>query len=198
MALFSQRSGIRPLTKAIQRVRIDDELRNALWSSFYETFVLAHSYNEGDRLVPYYPLRNELDDWRHILWTRFYKHASDTKPSFKGLVDQVRPEFFQTDWHWSFDFLEFSAKHAEKCGRLLVKHVNGQLERENSAYRFVGLEIVEITDATQISSVEEAMDAPKVAKRHFERALELLSDRRAPDFRNSMKESISAVEAFVA
>jgi hypothetical protein len=195
MALFSQRAGIRPLSKVIQRERIDDQLRNALWSSFHETFVLAYSYEEGNRLAPYYPLRDELNNWRYVLWTQFYKYPSDTKPSFKELVEQVRTEFFGAEWHWIFDFLEFSAKHTEKCGRLLIRHANAQLERENSAYRFVGSEIVEITDPTEIGSIEEAMDGPKIVKRHFERAIDLLSDRRMPDFRNSIKESISAVEA---
>ena len=73
--------------------------------------------------------------------------------------------------------------------------MNVQLERENSAYRFVGTEIVEVTDETEITSIEEALNGPKAARIHFERALDLLSDRRAPDFRNSIKESISAVEA---
>jgi hypothetical protein len=94
-----------------------------------------------------------------------------------------------------FDFLEFSAKHAKECGPLLIKFVNVQLERENSAYRFVGTDIVEITDRQELTSIEEALAGPKAARIHFERALDLLSDRRAPDFRNSIKESISAVEA---
>jgi hypothetical protein len=195
MALFSQRSGIRPLSKAIQRERIDDDLRNALWSSFHETFVIAYSYEEGHRLAPYYPLRDELNNWRYVLWTQFYRNPSDTKPSFKELVAQLRTEFFGAEWHWIFDLLEFSAKHAEKCGPLLIRHANAQLEREHSAYRFVGSEIVEITDRTEIASIEEAVSGPKMVKNHLERAIELLSDRRTPDFRNSIKESISAVEA---
>ena len=78
---------------------------------------------------------------------------------------------------------------------LLVKFCNVQLERENSAYRFVGTEIVEGTDQNEITSIEEVLKGPKAVRIYFERALALLSDRRAPDFRNSIKESISAVEA---
>jgi hypothetical protein len=32
MALFSQRMGIRPMQKAIQRESMDEELRNSLWN----------------------------------------------------------------------------------------------------------------------------------------------------------------------
>src|SRR5688500_10917893 len=97
MTLFSQRAGIRPFNKIIQRERIDDELRNALWSSFHETFVLAYSYEEGSRLASYYPLREALNNRRYVLWTQFYKYPSDTKPSFKERVEQVRTEFFRAE-----------------------------------------------------------------------------------------------------
>lgn len=195
MAIFSQRAGIRPLSKVIQRESIDEDLRNALWTSFHETFVNAYSYEEGNLLAPYYPLRQELKTWHYALWTQFYKAPSDTKPSFKTAIDQIRKDFFSEPWHWLFDFLEFSAKNAKTCGPLLVKHANIQLEKENSAYRFVGSEIVEITDRVEIASIEDALAGPKAVRAHLERAIDLLSDRRSPDFRNSIKESISGVEA---
>ena len=70
------------------------------------------------------------------------------------------------------------------------------LEKENSAYRFVGNEIVEITSDVEIKAVEDALSSgvPAVQK-HLQTALSLLSDRKNPDYRNSIKESISAVEA---
>jgi hypothetical protein len=47
MALFSQRAGINLLSKAIQRESIDDDLKNALWTSFHETFVEAYYTMRG-------------------------------------------------------------------------------------------------------------------------------------------------------
>jgi hypothetical protein len=194
MALFSQRTGIRPLNKLIQRESIDDELRNALWTSFHDSFVNAYYYNAGTS-IPYYPYQEELELWLYSLWTGFYTAPSDTQPKFREAIGHIRADFFQAEWHWVFDFLEFSAKHAKECGQLLVKFCNVQLERKNSAYRFVGTEIVEVTDQTEITSIEEVLKGPKAVRIHFERALALLSDRRMPDFRNSIKESISGVEA---
>ena len=194
MALFSQRTGVRPLNKLIQRESIDVDLRNALWSSFHDTFVQAYWHDAGDHAIPYYPYRDELSRWLYLLWTQFYKKPSDTRSKFETAIHQIRGDFFEAEWHWVFDFLEFSAKHASELGPLLIGHINVELERENSAYRFVGTEIVEITDQTEITSIEEALSGPKGARIHFERAIDLLSDRRAPDFRNSIKESISAVE----
>src|SRR5437016_4422505 len=114
MALFSQRAGIRTLNKAIQRESIDTELRNALWSSFHDTFVRLYSYDKGEHGWSFYPYRKELDRWLYSLWTLFYKAPSDTLPTFKTAITHIRGDFFQAEWHWVFDFLEFSAKHANE------------------------------------------------------------------------------------
>jgi hypothetical protein len=70
------------------------------------------------------------------------------------------------------------------------------LAEESSVYRLVGLEVIEITDRHQIEAIQKALEiaAPPV-KAHINSALALLSNRKAPDYRNSIKESISAVEA---
>jgi hypothetical protein len=116
MVLFSQRAGIRPLSKAIQRESIHDELRNALWIAFHEAFVKAYSYERRMYHFPEYPYRKEVDRWRYSLWTEFYKKPSHTQPKFRDAINQIRTDFFRAEWHWVFDFLEFSAKHAKECG----------------------------------------------------------------------------------
>jgi len=77
-----------------------------------------------------------------------------------------------------------------------MKNCNDVLESEMSAYRFVGKYITQITSKEEISEIEEALRTPlKPVRIHLEKSLELLSDRKSPDYRNSIKESISAVEA---
>lgn len=69
-----------------------------------------------------------------------------------------------------------------------------------SAYRFVDGLITELTSEEEIASIEQTISdtqAPslKPVHVHLRRALELLTDRTNPDYRNSIKESISSVEA---
>jgi hypothetical protein len=67
-----------------------------------------------------------------------------------------------------------------------------------SAYRIVGDQVTPITSSDELSTIEDALDTTSGltgASTHLRRALELLSDRRNPDYRNSIKESVSAVEA---
>jgi hypothetical protein len=60
----------------------------------------------------------------------------------------------------------------------------------------VEMRFIETTDDNEVRAVEEGIDAGGSSVRtHLKRALELLTDRKAPDYRNSIKESISAVEA---
>ena len=75
---------------------------------------------------------------------------------------------------------------------------NSTLERLISAYRIIDFLITEITGDEEISSIEKALEDTnniKPVKTHIRRGLELMTDRKSPDYRNSIKESISAVEA---
>ncbi len=67
-----------------------------------------------------------------------------------------------------------------------------------SAYRFVDSKLVEINSKEEIVEIESAIrnaDKYNSVKTHLSTAIDLLSDRKKPDYRNSIKESISAVES---
>jgi hypothetical protein len=110
-------------------------------------------------------------------------------------VDVFRQILFASEWNQVYDFVDFVAKrldhpYMDRCNRIL--------ERNNSAYRFLNRHLVQITSEQELSSVEAATsfsDPFTPASQHLRSALEKLSDRTSPDYRNSIKESISAVEA---
>jgi hypothetical protein len=115
-------------------------------------------------------------------------------------IFQLRSMFAQGDLRARslYDFIEFIANVYEDDTRneAFEKTCNEILESEMSAYRFVGKQITKITSEKEIESIEEALATPlKPVNSHIENALKLMSDRQAPDYRNSIKESISAVEA---
>jgi hypothetical protein len=79
-----------------------------------------------------------------------------------------------------------------------IKDCNIILIRELSGYRFIGDKIAPITSQEEISSIEKTLEATtrlKAINTHLKTALDLFADRKNPDYRNSVKESISAVEA---
>jgi hypothetical protein len=71
------------------------------------------------------------------------------------------------------------------------------LERELAGYRIIEDVVTEITDEQEIETLTEALEDTRFqgVSNHLKRALELLSNRENPDYRNSIKESISAVES---
>lgn len=92
-------------------------------------------------------------------------------------------------------FFKFVLSYAS--GSYIIQAVNLVLERELSGYRFVDGIFTDITDEQEVAMLEEALNDDEYpgVKAHLRRALELLSDRENPDYRNSIKESISAVES---
>ena len=189
--LFSQRKGLVPVRKAIQKGSIDIELRNLLWSCVSGIFDLWEPHSYG-----WTPNSNEINLLIRRYWVGYFKWPSDTQPGFEGATRELRAQFFKFEWNQLLDFIEFTAKNLETMGDVFCAHVNHYLEQESSAYRFVDSEIVEITDDNEIASIEEGIKSGSEAtQEHLRTALALLSDRKKPDYRNSVKESISAVEA---
>jgi hypothetical protein len=200
LALFSQRKGIRPMEKSVQRESMDDDLRNRLWSVL--KIVVWDKFSRRD-MMGYMPEDSQkLLNLVHSIWLHYFRKPVDTIPDFgqdypKSAYQILRDYFFEANWWQAYDFLEYVAKNIdEDWSEDLVRGSNMLLEAENAAYRFVGSEIVEITNEHEIAAVEDALDrAAKSVRQHLARALELMSDRKQPDYRNSIKESISAVES---
>ena len=130
---------------------------------------------------------------------RYLKLPADKRPSYGTIVDELRAKFYSEEWWRVFDIIEFllaNFRFQPGAYEHLKQSLNMALTNENSAYPIVENEIVEITDQTEIETIETALDkAVSSIRIHLERSLALLSDRKAPDFRNSIKEAISAVEA---
>ncbi len=190
---FSQRHGYTPAHKAIQLDSIDSELRAGLWDAiqfyFWDKADTGPSYATSSAAI-YVQIR--------ILWHEFFKRSVDTIPSLFGqTVSHVRQYFFNTQWYEVYDFVEFMSTNVHESPKF--RHFcNGVLERDNSGYRFVDDVIAPISSETELQSIEDAIAAaskfPGVSP-HLKAALGHLSDRKHPDFRNSTKESISAVES---
>jgi hypothetical protein len=79
---------------------------------------------------------------------------------------------------------------------LLTADCNQVFEEENYGYRFVDEHVTPITNEDEVDEIEEAISQPLSGVReHLRQAVTLLSDRDEPDYRNAIKESISAVES---
>lgn len=123
---------------------------------------------------------------------------ADTIMNDERDLRRVRDYFFNTDWYRIYNLMEFVVNNysIEFENRDFIELCNEVLEKEKSGYRFIGKQIVPITDKIEIMEVEEAPSSPFGAvQEHIQKAISLMSDKQKPDFPNSIKESISTVEA---
>ena len=76
------------------------------------------------------------------------------------------------------------------------KVLNNFFEKECVGYRFVSGNIIRITDEVEIAEIEMAVASNYLgASEHLKKAVALLADRDNKDYKNCIKESISAVES---
>ncbi len=186
MLLFSHREGIKEVKSIIQINSMDDELRIGLWNAY------CSEYAEFN---PHYNKTISILFTR--LWIDYFKEPIDAF-NRNEIYNTIREYFFNCEWNEVYDFIEFVSKaySDDSVNIEFRKECNLILEREVSAYRFVGKKITQITSETEIAEIEEALQSPlKPVNIHLDRALNLLADRKSRDYRNSIKESISAVEA---
>jgi hypothetical protein len=195
---FSQRMGLTPVRRVIQVDSIDDELRNLLWNDFIQQ-VVKYKYHLINLLIMSDTIfRYNLVKFVNDLWFNFFKKTEERSLSIDSFIDtHVKYAYQSLLWYRVYDFIEFIANRfpSERTSNNFVLACNSTLERELSAYRFVGKRIVPITSKEEIAEVEEALSITKQFTPHLDRALDLLANKKSPDYANSIKESISAVEA---
>jgi hypothetical protein len=195
MTLFSQRKGLKPLAKSLQVDGMDADLRNSLWTALQLTYF--HDYRP--RMYGHYEnqVSEDVDNLIPKYWMYFFKFPIDNQPNTEVAIQRIRDSFFKFGWHEVYDFVEFTLKNGGEAQEdVFRKMCNHFLQTENSGYRFVGNELTPITSPSEMQAVEEAMGSGlRGVETHLTSAVVFLSDRKNPNYRNSIKESISAVES---
>jgi hypothetical protein len=194
---FSQRIGKTLATKNIQLEGLDTDLLNGLWN-LIKIFVLDKIPRHSQ-----YGIEGDFNRFSNILWHHLYKLPIDTVPEHDFQTEKlIRDNFFNGEWYDIYDFIEFlaSLEFGSVNTHGFIEAVNNLMEREFSAYRFIDGNIVPISNKIEFEEIQQSLDQVNYftslsgANIHLTNALEKLSDRKNPDYRNSIKESISAIE----
>ena len=186
--LFSVRNGYRP-NKKIQLGSLDTRTINRLWNCFLTCC------ESGD----YYYLETHFDELNYVLDGIGQEHI--TAPAKCQQAIEKIHDYWRYSWYSPLDVIEiflsyFEDVSASSSQKEYTDAFNSVLEQEKSAYRFVKCKAIPITDGQEIESISLAQDSPySSVNTHITKALEHYADRDNPDYENSIKESISAVEA---
>ncbi len=158
---------------------------------------MVHALDEERPFGTYTADARRAQGFARKVWCDFLKQPGDEAPSASECERPVKQWFEVAEWNDVYDLLEFSVQTLPPVvAEPLTKRWNQILEEENAGYRIVGGEVVGVTSAEEITEIEDALSCGIAAVReHISAALSLLSDREKPNYRNSIKESISAVES---
>ncbi len=192
---FSERIGEKNIRTVLQIDSIDETLRIKIWNLIHKDLFL-----NLERID--YKLATLICK---EIWTEFFDELIDETPPFQTNYDISFQEIFKNryfkelEWSEIYDFLEFISKICEKFLKVeFSKNCNSVLKSQLSGYRLINYNIIKTTSEEEIEAIETAIEdttGMNSVNIHLNSALELLSNRETPDYRNSIKESISAVEA---
>lgn len=206
MKPFSERIGAVSARKSFQIDDMDDALRNSLWNEIYDFYRYESS-----------------PPWGRVAST-VAKHVHKVPVDSVGVtptqaLSWFRSAFFEGPWYQTYEIIEHLyvtesdqaslmattfgdlTEHRHRVA-LLKSRLNSVLESELSGYRFIDNVLTPISSPVEVAAIENAIsnlevDGQTGARQHLLTALELLSMKPAPDYRNSIKESISSIEAIV-
>lgn len=188
MALFSERYGYLKPREVIIREQITEPIQNSIYN-WYE--ILKRTNCKGA-----YPM--DFSKIEKVIWVYFLNKRLNDFP-YRPLIfqDYILNDYYE--WYRKLDLIEFTCHHIireNSNANLCVNFLNSEFERHNFAYRYIDGHIVEVTSEEEIKAIEEALTTPtEGVKTHLHTALNHLSvSQGKSDYRNSIKESISAVE----
>ena len=191
---FSQRIGVVPVRDKLQLEGMDKGLRVALWN--YIESGIFHFVEDEKEYVRIGLLTSISTEYLHNRFKKIEGYNSNKT------IDEFHAYFLKAQWYEVYDFIEHIVEFAYYYSFAEDIDMDGRfneiLEGHMSGYRFIDYVLSPIIDEQEIDSIEEAISNPNHGvSLHLQTALEFLSDRQSPNYRNSVRESITAVEALV-
>lgn len=190
--MFSEKYGYKA-EKTIQTECISDTLRQRIWNFFYQSEIKKGGLSSkrlGQALTGEPTIEEKISD-------RFGLSVKNTGTgnTVEGKLELKVLRFFS--WYEVYDFIELHLMYTDNDERVnLVTQYNDLLEQEKSGYRIVANEVAPITNKNEIEAIEQAANTDYLSvNQHIQKAVSLYADKNSPDYENSIKESISAVEA---
>ena len=190
---FSERMGIVEVSIVLQHDSMNQDLRNSLWNVLYkyiwdaDGFMYDNSSSFGD-----------IIDFSYMLWVNYLKRPIDMRPKYPSeILQEIRTYFFNASWNKVYEFVEYVLITSKGRGCVAMRSdINNILEQELSGFRLIKDKFVPITNKNEIEEISAVLDSPYAGcQNHLRKALEHMSNRENPDYRNSIKESISAIES---
>jgi len=187
MSSFSERYGYIPVRMQLQYDEMDRGYRVAVWN-------LLHLYTRKLDHV-----ESAASAFHMKLWALFWQEPIDELPRLAGdLMYRVKNQVLEQPFHRVYDLIEFVLANCDDVDKKLALALNHAMEANLAPFRIVNGRVLKVDQDSDVDAIEQALSDTSVisgARHHLEQALSHLADRENPDYANSIKESVSAIEA---
>ena len=196
MIPFSKRNGYVETSNVFILERVPQDVSNASCSALMRVVqeLEADTFLMLDKIKP----SEELSQY---IWSHFWNEnilSSDyaSKHCWMRVAEWMNSQ--NVKWYEKIDFVEFIINNLKyhNTREKFIKELNERFESLGFGYRIIEGYVVDIVSKHEIQSIEDAIEnSIDQVNHHMTNALSLYSKRPDPDYANSIKESISAVEA---
>ena len=195
---FSDRNKLININKSIQTKNFDEMTRNAIFNLIANILkIVGRSSREQDFIEYIY---TNVFNKRISEIPRIYGY---TDYSLSKTLSDIEEVIKFNSYHEILTLIEaivFIYKELISNSKNLQDEFNNMFEYNCVGYRFINGQISPITDKNEIDAIKDAANCQGKfvnASKHIQNALEYLSDRENKDYKASVHESISAIEATV-
>ena len=197
---FSERKGIKHFSDIVQTESLNERTRNKVYTVTRNVFDRLESYELKYRES----FVNYLYEEILSLTKRDIPVYISGRYNFNEVFNNIYNIFSMESYEEIFTFIEGMIKCFEFIDKNMGNYLNLKKDYENKIqkvfkeenvnYKIIDSKITDIVDEEQIKSIGETLNNPyKVVSEHYSKAIEQLYSVK--DYANSIKESISSVEA---
>lgn len=202
---FSETHGMSSCVTQLQYKDFDDKTRNTLYNRVYQILSISFENQKDFRENPYDYTNYEELFFQDLSINVFCERISANNfipRSLKFEEDKIYKVFSEAPYNEILDFIQYTIQwisyrnKKNKDKNFFFGFMNQIFEQEYVGYRFVNGKIAPITDKNEIDSIEKACNNEFEGTRaHIKKAVGFIADRERKDYKNCIKESISAVES---
>lgn len=200
---YSDRTGITNFKDVAQYRELSRRTRNLLFE--YLTNIIQKLNNSTPPALYLGEEINGYNDFVRYLWIDVFSLPINSVPISRGaywhfemgeLFDYVDLICKNEPYETVFTLLEAIERYTELTDRRGIQDaINEIFASEQVEHQFLNGIITDIISPVEIEEIDEALKQDNVSADHIGKALRFLYDHDKPDYENSVKESIIAVEA---
>lgn len=190
---FSQRLGYTEIPTSIIRESLPENVMNSIQNIFCELWDKYRASYDDYNLLNYY-------FYRYYLNLRIEDRDRSIEPL--SYIDNDHLEWYEKidviEWTIQFLYSKFKEPDKNKLDNC-INELNKEFSSHRYGYRIVKGYFVETTSTDEINGINNAIDKTNEnVSTHLKQAIISISPSNpTPDYRNSIKESISAVGSFL-